>query len=67
MSLAPRTPLDDHDELLTEIAHARTVQRQARAAQAHSPNADRSDAADIATRELDVLLERLHAALQHPR
>lgn len=54
----------DHDDLLVEITHARSKQLQARTAWARSPNGETIAAEATATRELDVLLERLHAALR---
>lgn len=46
-------------DLFDDIAAARARQIDARAAWLHSPNAATIDAAKLADRELDVLLDRL--------
>jgi hypothetical protein len=47
------------NDLLDDIAQARARQITARAALEHSPNPDTIDAEKAATRELNVLLDRL--------
>jgi exonuclease V gamma subunit len=47
------------DDLQIEIAHARTVQQAAHRDREHSPNTATIEAARVADRELDVLLDRL--------